>query len=439
VTRVPRRTAVWAVWISLALLVGGVTLWGVLYLNGRNQLSLHGGPDGTQVLLLLGWFALCAAGAAVGLAAVVWRGARARTRVAALAAAVLNVLANPVVLYVVGLPLWLAWKQFGAPPPPLPELPLLGADRVLPHRVSVNHLCFSPADGTLAVASGSELYLWDAAAGVPKGPPVLYRAVISALAYSPDGRALAVGVDNNSVYLRDAAADGPGAELLGHASWVTGLAFSPDGTTLASGGNDKTVRLWDVAARRVRHTVGLAAPAHGVAFSPDGRLLAIATGGTDDPRPGVARRPGEVVLWDVRAGAVADTIRGFPADMHGLAWSRDGKTLTAAAGNDVRVLDAATRRERLALRGHASVVWSLAVSPDGTTLATASWDKTVRVWDLADGRPRATIPAHGDQAQAVAFSPDGRTLITGGKDGRHGAVRLWKVPAPTGRAEWGLS
>ncbi|MEO2088593.1 MAG: WD40 repeat domain-containing protein, partial [Gemmataceae bacterium] len=203
---------------------------------------------------------------------------------------------------------------------------------------------------------------------------------------------------------------------------------------LASGGNDNAVRLWDVAARRARHTVGLAAPARGVAFSPDGRLLAVATGSTN-VIPGDAVRPGEVVLCDVGTDAVVDTVRGLPADMRGPAWSRDGKTLVVAAGNDVRVLDAATRRERFTLRGHASLVWSLAVSPDGTTLAAAGWDGTVRLWDLSDGRPRATIPAHADQAHAVAFSPDGRTLITGGKDGRHGAVRLWKVPQPAGRGE----
>jgi cytochrome c len=67
------------------------------------------------------------------------------------------------------------------------------------------------------------------------------------------------------------------------------------------------------------------------------------------------------------------------------------------------------------LTGHEAPVVALAVSPDGTTLASASWDHTARLWPLAGGAPRV-IAGHAQNVNGVAFAPDGRALITAGYD-----------------------
>ncbi|MFE9768189.1 hypothetical protein ACFYPC_27345 [Streptomyces sp. NPDC005808] len=89
------------------------------------------------------------------------------------------------------------------------------------------------------------------------------------------------------------------------------------------------------------------------------------------------------------------------------------------------------------ISGHTQVVSSAAVSPDGRTLATSSFDRTIRLWNVTDPRRPvglATFTGHADTIAMVAFSPDGHTLASGGRD--H-TIRLWNItdlhdPSPYG-------
>jgi WD40 repeat protein len=124
------------------------------------------------------------------------------------------------------------------------------------HATSVSAMAFAPDGRTLATGDWDGVVkLWDVATGVErttlvaateKGTGVkFFNEVTVALAFAPDGRTLAVGVDQ-TVELWDVATGRVLASLTGHEKKVQCLAYSSDGTRLASGSHDRTVRLWNV-------------------------------------------------------------------------------------------------------------------------------------------------------------------------------------------------
>lgn len=86
--------------------------------------------------------------------------------------------------------------------------------------------------------------------------------------------------------------------------------------------------------------------------------------------------------------------------------------------------NAAQVTERAQLTGHTASVMSVALAPDGQTLATASADSTIKLWRVSDGMLLHTLILPEAGVTSIAFAPDGRALASGSEDR---TVRLWSV------------
>ncbi|MBW4494057.1 MAG: protein kinase [Oscillatoria princeps RMCB-10] len=270
-------------------------------------------------------------------------------------------------------------------------------------------------DGTLLALGGArDIYLWDLRSGQFLRQLSGHRLFVTSVAFTPDGKILASGSDDDTVRLWDVATGRELRQLSEHGNWVWSVAFSPDGKILASGSEDKTVRLWDVASgRELRQLSEHRSSVWSVAFSPDGKILA--SGSLDNT----------VGLWDVASGRELRQLSGHRHSVLSVAFSPDGKILASGSlDNTVRLWDVATGSELRQLSGHGNSVSSVAFSPDGKILASGSQDETVRLWDVATGSELRQLSGHGNDVSSVAFSPDGKILASGSRDK---TVRLWDV------------
>jgi WD40 repeat protein len=165
-----------------------------------------------------------------------------------------------------------------------------------------------------------------------------------------------------------------------HAGPVVATACVPGTSNIVTLDTTGEVLLRDAATRRVRASFGSpTAPASSIALAPDGGTLA--TGGRD----------GAVTIWQMGNGEHRILLTSALGPIRALAFSPDRKTIAAAEGETVILLDTVTLRVRSTLRGHDGIVLALSFSPDGRSLASVGRDRTIRIWDIAAGQPRATL------------------------------------------------
>ena len=247
---------------------------------------------------------------------------------------------------------------------------------------------------------------------------------VRSLAFSPDGTILAAAggiADDFGVHLWDAATGQLVGVLGGHSNIVWGLAFSPDGELLASVSRDHTAIIYDWRTAEIVKVLNLPGEVVSVSFSPDGQILAV--GGVDVPQGQVGR----AAVWTFFVGSWEPSIIFSEyINVVTIAYSPRGGTLVGGGSSrNVQVWRTSDGQSVFTLN-HAHQVSKVAISPDGSTVATGTCmalvndectDGGIWLWDLPSGRLIRTLNGYPDIVDNLEFSADGTLLIAGSRNG----------------------
>ena len=249
---------------------------------------------------------------------------------------------------------------------------------------------------------------------------------VSSVAFSPDGRILAVADEEGGTHLWNAATGRQLATLAGAGGGtaVDSVAFSPDGKILAAGDDAGTTYLWNPASGQLLTTLrdpGRQASVDSVAFSPDGKTLAVgdADGGT--------------YLWNTATRVRTASLPRFPdGGVAAVAFSPDGKTLAIGQSDGSTYLWNVAADTLIATMQNPGGVVAVAFSPDGRILATDDAGPWTYLWNLATGQ-RTALPSGSDSdgGGSLAFSPDGRTLAVAEGGVYAGSAIVWDIATGT--------
>jgi WD40 repeat protein/serine/threonine protein kinase len=277
-------------------------------------------------------------------------------------------------------------------------------------------------DGVLTVG-GNGAALWSSASIGQAELVFKPHSGVTSTGFSASGKYAVTGSTDRRVKIWNVATGLAEMQLpLEHTAPISSVQFSPvDEDVILTAGEDGVARVWNWRSRKVLHKLAHHPQQRHAAlaamFSPDGQQ--ILTGGAD----------AKLQLWSAADGSpVAVWQAGAP--IQAVAMSADGKQILAGlASGQAVVFDAVTKAPLVQYAGHTDAVSAVAFSPEGRRVLTGSRDRLVKVWEATTGatpdaaagpiagKELLTLRYHEQAITSVAFSPDGRSILSASFDG----------------------
>ena len=300
----------------------------------------------------------------------------------------------------------------------------------------INATTFSP-DGkrVLTGSRDGKARVWDLATGQVL-MALEHGSVVYSVAYSPDGRTIATGgdQDDGEARLWDTESGALLKKFAAHAEPVLSVAFSRDGRQLLTASYDKTARLWDIeSGAQLREFRGHSWWVWSAHFSPDNTQVVTAS------------QDGTAIVWSVNSDSHSAPFTGHTGPIYSATFSPDGN-FVASCGEDKRILlwrPDQLRKFELSARvkeisgetptlqtaftpfvGHSSTVRSVRFSPNGAMLLSGSHDNTVKLWQVDNGQCVGTLRGHAGWIRSCDFSTDGKLVLSAGFDHQ---AKVWNI------------
>ncbi|KIK31668.1 hypothetical protein CY34DRAFT_19688 [Suillus luteus UH-Slu-Lm8-n1] len=204
----------------------------------------------------------------------------------------------------------------------------------------------------------------------------------------------------------------------GHDAGVRCTNWSPDALEIASGSLDGTIRRWNPDTGRqmtppIKTSHGWV---YAVKYSAQGDKF-------------ISGGRGAICVWS-RDGKLLIEIKGHNAAVTSLCWSKDGAHIFSGSFDDtIRKWQAIDGRELVVLRGHTKAVRSLCLAANECYIVSASEDCSVRIWDLKTNQAVGDPLLHDDEVWTVAMSPDGTFIASAGLDTLDTKIHVWSLEA----------
>ncbi len=247
--------------------------------------------------------------------------------------------------------------------------------RQLPSQDSATIVSIAPDSSSIVtVGDDAALRLWSVDDGSSNVIPKEEGLPISAIASSRNGGTIAVA-RGGEVGLWNRASRSKTKSLSPAKSTVAQLAFSPDDRLIGGSDDGGNITVWNVASGQLLTTINTGGKVNVLRFSPDGHLIATAS---DDAA---------VSLWIVQSGTLQTKLKKHEAPVNALAFSNDGRLLVSGSDDRSAIIwEVASGKPVHTLKGHDLTVSAVAFSPDASMVACGSGNAAVVLWDVRNGK-----------------------------------------------------